>query len=86
MAVTLKLTQNVLNTYVGWHAEVLHDLGESLPYLYDNTVGDGPYNAWVDPPGGRMADDRLAQRRGHDQVRHARRFATAILIPGRPAT
>lgn len=49
MAVTLKLTQNVLNTFTGWHAQVLHDLHESVPYLYDNTVGDGPYNAWVDP-------------------------------------
>jgi Zinc carboxypeptidase len=49
MGVTLKLTQNVLNTYVGWHAQVLHDLHESVPYLYDNTIGDGPYNAWVDP-------------------------------------
>jgi len=49
MGVTLKLTQNVLNTYVDWHAQVLHDLHESVPYLYDNTVGDGPYNAWVDP-------------------------------------
>jgi hypothetical protein len=49
MAVTLKLTQNVLNTYVDWHAQVLHDLHESVPYLYDNTVGDGPYNAWLDP-------------------------------------
>jgi hypothetical protein len=28
---------------------ILHDLHESVPYLYDNTVGDGPYNAWVDP-------------------------------------
>ncbi len=49
MAVTLKLTENVLNTYVRWNAQVLHDLHESVPYLYDNTVGDGPYNAWVDP-------------------------------------
>jgi hypothetical protein len=49
MAVTLDLTQNVLNTYVGWHAQVLHDLHESVPFLYDNTVGDGPYNAWIDP-------------------------------------
>ena len=48
-ALTLKLTQNVLNTYVGWNAQVLHDLHESVPYLYDNTVGDGPYNAWIDP-------------------------------------
>jgi hypothetical protein len=49
MAVTLKLTENIINTYVGWDAQVLHDLHESVPYLYDNTVGDGPYNAWVDP-------------------------------------
>jgi hypothetical protein len=49
MGVALKLTENVLNTYVGWKAQVLHDLHESVPYLYDNTVGDGPYNAWIDP-------------------------------------
>jgi hypothetical protein len=49
MALTLKLSQNVLNTYLDWHAQVLHDLHESVPYLYDNTVGDGPYNAWLDP-------------------------------------
>ncbi|MCI0391888.1 MAG: hypothetical protein MOB07_24365 [Acidobacteria bacterium] len=49
MALTLKLTQNVLNTFIGWKAQVLHDLHESVPYLYDNTVGDQPYNAWIDP-------------------------------------
>jgi Zinc carboxypeptidase len=49
MGVTLKLTENVLNTYVGQKAQVLHDLHESVPYLYDNTAGDGPFNAWVDP-------------------------------------
>lgn len=49
MAVTLDLTRNVLNTYLAWHAQVLHDLHESVPFLYDNTVGDGPYNAWIDP-------------------------------------
>jgi len=49
MAVTLKLTENVLNIYVDWKAQVLHDLHESVPYLYDNTAGDGPFNAWVDP-------------------------------------
>ncbi len=49
MAVTLKLTENVLNTFVDWKAQVLHDLHESVPYLYDNTAGDGPFNAWVDP-------------------------------------
>ena len=49
MGLTLNLTRNVLDTYVGWKAQVLHDLHESVAYLYDNTVGDGPYNAWLDP-------------------------------------
>jgi hypothetical protein len=49
MGMTLDLTRNVLDTYLGWHAQVLHDLHESVPFLYDNTVGDGPYNSWVDP-------------------------------------
>ncbi|HKQ05675.1 MAG TPA: M14 family zinc carboxypeptidase [Blastocatellia bacterium] len=49
MGLTLKLTQNVLKTFTGWKAQVLHDLHESVPYLYDNTIGDGPYNAWLDP-------------------------------------
>jgi hypothetical protein len=49
MGMTLSLTRQVLDTYTGWHAQVLHDLHESVPFLYDDTIGDGPYNAWVDP-------------------------------------
>src|SRR5213594_4406934 len=49
MGLSLKLTRNVLNTYVDWKAQVLHDLHESVPFLYDNTIGDGPFNAWIDP-------------------------------------
>lgn len=49
MALTLKLSQNVLDTYLGQQAQVLHDLHESVAYLYDNTIGDGPFNAWIDP-------------------------------------
>ncbi len=49
MGMTLKLTQNILNTYVDWNATVLHDLHESVAYMYDNTIGDGPYNSWLDP-------------------------------------
>src|ERR1039457_5218910 len=49
MGLTLQLTRNVLNTFVGFKAQVLHDLHESVPYVYDITVGDGPYNAWIDP-------------------------------------
>src|SRR6476659_6079344 len=49
MGVTLKLTENILNAYVDHKAQVLHDLHESVAYLYDNTIGDGPYNSWIDP-------------------------------------
>jgi len=49
MGLTLKLSQNVLNTYLSWKAQVLHDLHESGSFLYDNTIGNGPYNAWLDP-------------------------------------
>jgi hypothetical protein len=49
MALTLELSKNVLNTYLEWHAQVLHDLHESVPFLYDNTLGDGPFNSWIDP-------------------------------------
>jgi hypothetical protein len=49
IGLSLKLTRNILNTYLAWKPQVLHDLHESVPYLYDNTIGDGPYNAWVDP-------------------------------------
>jgi hypothetical protein len=54
MGMTLDLTNNILSTYLGWHAQVLHDLHESVPFLYDNTVGDGPYNSWIDP---KLADE-----------------------------
>jgi hypothetical protein len=49
MGMTLKLSQNVLGTYLDWKAQVLHDLHESVALLYDNTIGNGPYNAWLDP-------------------------------------
>lgn len=49
MALSLALTRNVLKTYQHWKPQVLHDLHESVAYLYDNTVGAEPYNAWLDP-------------------------------------
>jgi hypothetical protein len=49
MGATLALTRNVINATIDFKVQVLHDLHESVAYLYDNTVGDGPYNAWVDP-------------------------------------
>ena len=46
---SLALTRNMIDAWAEWHPQVLHDLHESVPFLYDNTVGDGPYNAWIDP-------------------------------------
>jgi zinc carboxypeptidase len=44
----LKLSQVMMQNFLNWHPQVLHDLHESIPYLYVST-GTGPYNAWLDP-------------------------------------
>ena len=48
ITLSLALSKNVTKTYLDWHATVMHDLHESIPYLYIST-GTGPYNAWLDP-------------------------------------
>jgi hypothetical protein len=48
MALSLALSRNMMRTFLDWHPTVLHDLHESVPYLYTST-GTGPYNAWIDP-------------------------------------
>ncbi len=44
----LALTRNILDTFHHWKPLVMHDLHESVPYLYVST-GMGPYNEWIDP-------------------------------------
>ncbi len=48
IGLALQLTQHVMETTLAWHPTVLHDLHESVPFLYIST-GTGPYNAWLDP-------------------------------------
>src|ERR1700693_2912490 len=48
IAMGLKLSQVMMKNFLVWHPQVLHDLHESIPYLYIST-GTGPYNAWLDP-------------------------------------
>ncbi|HYL11154.1 MAG TPA: M14 family zinc carboxypeptidase, partial [Candidatus Acidoferrales bacterium] len=48
IAMALKLSQTMMQDFLNWHPQVLHDLHESVPYLYTST-GTGPYNAWLDP-------------------------------------
>lgn len=48
LAMGLRLSQMMMQNFLSWHPQVLHDLHESEPYLYVST-GTGPYNAWLDP-------------------------------------
>jgi Zinc carboxypeptidase len=48
LGMALALTRNQMRTFLDYHPTVLHDLHESVPYLYTMT-GTGPYNAWLDP-------------------------------------
>jgi hypothetical protein len=48
IGVSLKLSQNVLKTYFDYHPQIVHDLHESVPFLYVST-GTGPYNPALDP-------------------------------------
>jgi hypothetical protein len=48
LGMALALTRNMMHTFLEYHPQVLHDLHESVPFLYTST-GTGPYNAWLDP-------------------------------------
>ena len=48
MGMALALTRNQMSHFLDYHPTVLHDLHESVPFLYVST-GTGPYNAWLDP-------------------------------------
>jgi hypothetical protein len=48
MSMALALSRNMMGAFLDWHPTVLHDLHESVPFLYTST-GMGPYNAWLDP-------------------------------------
>jgi len=48
LGMALALSRNQMKTFLEYHPQVLHDLHESVPFLYTST-GTGPYNAWLDP-------------------------------------
>ncbi len=45
---SLVLSRNQMRTFLDYHPQVLHDLHESVPFLYTST-GTGPYNPALDP-------------------------------------
>src|SRR2546421_12075281 len=48
LGMALALSRNQMRTFLEYHPTILHDLHESVPFLYTST-GTGPYNAWLDP-------------------------------------
>ena len=75
MGVTLKLTEHVLNTFVDWKAQVLHDLHESgLVPLRQHDWRRPVQRLARSDPDQRVADDRLEQRERDDAHGHARRL------------
>src|SRR6266849_252760 len=48
MGLALALSRNVLKAYFDFHPQVIHDLHESVPFMYVST-GTGPYNSSLDP-------------------------------------
>ena len=48
MVLSQKLSQNVMAAFLKWKPVVVHDLHESVPFLYTST-GTGPYNEEYDP-------------------------------------
>ena len=48
LMMSIKLTQNMNTGFLHWRPTIMHDLHESVPFLYSST-GTGPYNDEFDP-------------------------------------
>jgi zinc carboxypeptidase len=48
LGLALALSKNLMKAYFDFHPQVIHDLHESVPFMYIST-GTGPYNASLDP-------------------------------------
>jgi len=48
IGLALNLSRNVMKAYYDFHPQVIHDLHESVPFIYIST-GTGPYNPSLDP-------------------------------------
>ncbi len=48
LGLSLNLSRNVMKAYFDFHPQVIHDLHESVPFIYIST-GTGPYNPSLDP-------------------------------------
>jgi hypothetical protein len=72
LGLALNLSRNVMQAYFKFHPQVIHDLHESVPFMYIST-GTGPYNASIDPV---MVDE------WHRMAWHEVQELTARGLPG----
>ncbi len=73
----LALSQNLMKTWFSYHPQVMHDLHESVSFLYIST-GTGPYNAWLDP----MTIDQWHQMAYHEVGEMTKRGVPGVWTHG----
>jgi len=77
IGLTLALSQNAMKAYNDFHPQVLHDLHESVPFLYIST-GTGPYNPALDP----MMIDEWHRMGFHEMDELTRRGLPGVWLHG----
>jgi hypothetical protein len=73
----LALTKNAMRAYANFHPQVMHDLHESVPFLYIST-GTGPYNPALDP----MMIDEWHRMGFHEMDELTRRGLPGVWLHG----
>ncbi|MFL6245420.1 MAG: M14 family zinc carboxypeptidase [Thermoanaerobaculia bacterium] len=77
IAMALALSQNAMKAYYDFHPQVMHDLHESVPFLYIST-GTGPFNPALDP----MMIDEWHRMGFHEMDELTRRGLPGVWLHG----
>ncbi|HEU4886625.1 MAG TPA: M14 family zinc carboxypeptidase, partial [Thermoanaerobaculia bacterium] len=77
ISMALALSQNAMKTYYHFHPQVMHDLHESVPFLYIST-GTGPFNPALDP----MMIDEWHRMGFHEMDELTRRGLPGVWVHG----
>jgi hypothetical protein len=77
IAMALALSRNAMKAYLDFHPQVMHDLHESVPFLYIST-GTGPFNPALDP----MMIDEWHRMGFHEMDELSRRGLPGVWVHG----
>ena len=77
IGLALALSRNAMKAYSDFHPQVMHDLHESVPFLYIST-GTGPYNPALDP----MMIDEWHRMGFHEMDELTRRGLPGVWLHG----